>query len=1121
MKSDLLRRIGALALSLALVASLSVTALAADPPETDPPADTGTIDLDPTTMTLEVGKSGNITASIAGVSEEIKYTWKSSAEAVATVEAGTVTAVKAGTATITAEATVGDKKYSGTCTVTVTEPTPVERPTDIFLSRDELQITSKTQQPIRLTVDVDPENAVPEKIEWEIIGDENWEDKQKAVLTMEPFDEKGTQITLFPKNPGEVTLKATLIEDGKKTEITKECKVIVSGFVLSSEEVTVIQGRTHTLSIERNYGDVSSDRVQRPEWISDDASVVTVTGGMLTGMSPGTATVTCTKGDYQAKCKVTVKEDTSAMITVLNHVSAGNPIKLKDANTKVTFINVEENKDEEYRESFINALHRISREKTKSEENPDGFGLKYITNLSVATKQGIVHHGYISEADTGSGVGMTEKFYVSSGNGQVDMSELYYVPRSTFGGVAEIHYTGVATNNQNFSGIIRVDVEGMKDVTYTTGKDKPIQFQGNDFNTVCRAHTGRDLSYVTFTLPSESRGTLYYNYTGQTQYAEKVRANTQYRRTANPNLESVSFVPASGYTGTVSIDYRGVDTAGAAFSGVITITVNNLDENQGDDVYYKTAKDTPVDFRAADFNSAISGTLNYIRFNSLPTSSQGSLRLNYRSSSSSGTAVDTGARYYRTGSHSSPDGEISDITFVPNSTFTGRVTLRYTGYNTSGRYEEGTVSIDVGVDGATGSKTIQYKVNSGKAVSFNADDFNEASIAATRKSLNYIRFDDLPSSSRGTLYYNYNSSTNRGTTVRTNTSYYRNSGNRIGNLSFVSNSSYNGSVSIGYTGWNTDGEKFTGTVNITVGTPTPNVVNYSGTDSSAIRLYSSDVRSACNAVLSKELSYIQFTSLPSTSVGHLYIGYSGLNTGSQVSTGTRYYVSGNPTIDQLSFVPRGGFQGTAVLSYEGYGTDGERVQGEIRINVTAGYSSTNFTDMGRYTWANSAVNFLAQNGVVNGTSPNTFSPGQNVRRCDFVVMICRAFHFTAVNDSAGFYDVPNGTYYTSAVAAARELSIINGTGGNYFNPNGALSRQDAMVMVRNALRAANWSVGSSSTENLSMFPDGGRVSEYARDAVSTLVRLGAVNGDSNGYLRPQSTINRAEVAMILHYVMTM
>ena len=107
------------------------------------------------------------------------------------------------------------------------------------------------------------------------------------------------------------------------------------------------------------------------------------------------------------------------------------------------------------------------------------------------------------------------------------------------------------------------------------------------------------------------------------------------------------------------------------------------------------------------------------------------------------------------------------------------------------------------------------------------------------------------------------------------------------------------------------------------------------------------------------------------------------------------------------------------------------------------------------------------------------------------------------------------------MAAARELSIINGTGGNYFKPNGALSRQDAMVMVRNALRAANWSVGSSSTENLSMFPDGGRVSEYARDAVSTLVRLGAVNGDSNGYLRPQSTINRAEVAMILHYVMTM
>ena len=51
------------------------------------------------------------------------------------------------------------------------------------------------------------------------------------------------------------------------------------------------------------------------------------------------------------------------------------------------------------------------------------------------------------------------------------------------------------------------------------------------------------------------------------------------------------------------------------------------------------------------------------------------------------------------------------------------------------------------------------------------------------------------------------------------------------------------------------------------------------------------------------------------------------------------------------------------------------------------------------------------------------------------------------------------------------------------------------------------------------FPDGSLVSGYAREAVSTLVQTGAVNG-SNGRLNPRSSITRAEAAVILHFVMT-
>ena len=36
-----------------------------------------------------------------------------------------------------------------------------------------------------------------------------------------------------------------------------------------------------------------------------------------------------------------------------------------------------------------------------------------------------------------------------------------------------------------------------------------------------------------------------------------------------------------------------------------------------------------------------------------------------------------------------------------------------------------------------------------------------------------------------------------------------------------------------------------------------------------------------------------------------------------------------------------------------------------------------------------------------------------------------------------------------------------------------------------------------------------------------LVYLGAVKGDGNGYLRPRSTINRAEAAILIQFIMNM
>lgn len=1116
MKQNFLRRIGALFLTLVMVLSLSVTPAMAtgkdgetggEEPSTK--VDVTGITLNKTTAEIEKGKTETLTATVAPENATNKdVEWTSSDPKIATVKDGVVTAVAVGKATITVTAvdskpadpvtppeggdsTPGTESgetekplITATCEVTVI---PVVVPvTSIDLSKYTMIFDRKTgsaSQPLIATVQPTKPDVANnyEKVEW--ISD------NESVVTVEPREgsAKGVTAVVTPVGPGEANVKAKA--GGIESEV---CKVTVSGITLEETELEIKEGRTAFVDISGTFGDASGS----VSWTSSNVPVAEVneSTGKITAHSVGNAIITANRGGYTATCRVTVVEDTTGLIDA-GTVKAGAPLKLFDIKADII---------------------RICKEETKSD-------MAYVTNLSVPTVQGIVHNGYIAEGDTGSGVGMTERFYDKPSAGQAGMDNLYFVPSTEYSGVAEVKYVVYSTNNQSVSGIIRVNVTAMEDVNYVTAVDTAVSFEASHFNNVCRTRMGRDLNYVTFTLPNSKDGTLYYDYRGTDEYATKVTSTTHYKRSGSPYIDNISFVPAKGFTGDVVIDYRGIDTSGAAYNGKLTITVSDRSVTDSGSVSYNTPKDTPVSLITEDFTTdkIITGTLDYIRFDTLPTSSQGSLRYGYQNSSNTGTAVTTSQRYFRSGGQNL----IKDITFVPARDFEGQVTLEFTAFNTGTSNSGATPfshTLTISVGETTGGRTVRYEVGSGRSVRFVAADFNEACLGVTGKPLTRIRFKELPNSSRGTLYLNYNSSTGRGTAVKKDNDYKYNASPRISDITFVGNGSYSGTVRIpfeAYTASSGDAD-FTGTVEIMVTAGTPNVTYYSTTNAGTVRLSGSTLASACNAVMSNSLSYIQFTGLPSSTAGHLYRNYNGFNTGTQVSTGTQYYVNGNPSIDQLTFVPRNTFQGVASLSYTGYSTSGEQVSGRIDIAVSNGGVSSSFNDMGNYSWASSAVNYLSSNGVVNGVGNGSFGPGQNVRRCDFVVMLCRAFGFTTGSEDSGFDDVPAGSYYSQAVATAKNLGIVSGTGGNSFTPNGHLTRQDGMLMIRNALSVAGWSIGSDPA-NLDSFVDGSTVSGYARNAVSALVQLGAVSGDSSGRLRPHDPITRAEMAVVLHHIMTM
>lgn len=78
------------------------------------------VTLSQTTLTLEVGKTATLTATVApGDATNKEVTWTSSNASIATVNAGKVTAIAAGSATITVTTKEGNK--TATCAVTVNE----------------------------------------------------------------------------------------------------------------------------------------------------------------------------------------------------------------------------------------------------------------------------------------------------------------------------------------------------------------------------------------------------------------------------------------------------------------------------------------------------------------------------------------------------------------------------------------------------------------------------------------------------------------------------------------------------------------------------------------------------------------------------------------------------------------------------------------------------------------------------------------------------------------------------------------------------------------------------------------------------------------------------------------
>ncbi len=172
-----------------------------------------------------------------------------------------------------------------------------------------------------------------------------------------------------------------------------------------------------------------------------------------------------------------------------------------------------------------------------------------------------------------------------------------------------------------------------------------------------------------------------------------------------------------------------------------------------------------------------------------------------------------------------------------------------------------------------------------------------------------------------------------------------------------------------------------------------------------------------------------------------------------------------------------------------------------------------FIDLGNHVWASDAINALADEGIIRGTSENTFSPAANITRADFAILLVRAFELTS-DDTTNFDDVLSSDYFASELAIARNTGIVNGIGDNKYAPRNTITRQDMMVIVYRALTKLGVELEIADVE----YEDFEDVADYAKDAVKALITAGLVNGKS-GKIAPTDYTTRAEVAVLIKRIL--
>ncbi|MBE6945880.1 MAG: hypothetical protein E7459_07320, partial [Ruminococcaceae bacterium] len=195
-------------------------------------------------------------------------------------------------------------------------------------------------------------------------------------------------------------------------------------------------------------------------------------------------------------------------------------------------------------------------------------------------------------------------------------------------------------------------------------------------------------------------------------------------------------------------------------------------------------------------------------------------------------------------------------------------------------------------------------------------------------------------------------------------------------------------------------------------------------------------------------------------------------------------------------------------STDGYETQLCTVCGETQTIILEANSDNcpckRFTDLDNTQWYHEGIDFVLENGLMNGMSETQYAPNGTLTRAQVVTVLYRLAGEPGVDGlNNPFTDVAEDQWYTDAIVWAAGEGVVKGMTDTLFAPSEPITREQLVtIMFRYS--------GESAVEEdfLADYADAAKVSAYAVDAMNWAIANGIIEGVSETQLSPKTTSTR-------------